>query len=52
MMYIVHDEPASPSVRVFYELYQDDAAFEEHERMLHVKRFLTERTQISAAIRL
>jgi quinol monooxygenase YgiN len=30
-------------VRVFYELYRDQDAFEAHEAMPQVRRFLTER---------
>jgi quinol monooxygenase YgiN len=45
LMYVVHREPAAPSVRVFYELYRDEAAFDAHEQMPHVRRFLSERAQ-------
>ncbi len=38
----VHDEPDQ---RVFYELYTDRDAFEEHERQPHVRRFLAARDQ-------
>ena len=31
LAYVVHHEEASPLVRVFYEVYQDREAFEEHE---------------------
>ncbi len=43
LMYVIHRDPASPDVRVFYELYRDVEAFDEHERMPHVQRFLTGR---------
>jgi quinol monooxygenase YgiN len=45
LVYLVHREAASPGVRVFYELYQNVEAFEAHEGMSHVQRFLTERTE-------
>jgi quinol monooxygenase YgiN len=34
--------------RIFYELYLDRDAFEEHERQEHVRRFLDEREQYLA----
>jgi quinol monooxygenase YgiN len=43
LSYIVHTEPASPGIRVFYELYRNEAAFEAHEEGAHVQRFLSER---------
>lgn len=43
LVYLTHREPETPSVRVFYELYRDVAAFEAHEDMPHVRRFLAER---------
>lgn len=43
LAYVVHRVESEPSVRLFYELYQDVAAFEEHERQPHVQRFLAER---------
>ncbi|HEV8626732.1 MAG TPA: putative quinol monooxygenase [Acidimicrobiia bacterium] len=43
LVYLTHREPGSSSVRVFYELYRDVAAFEEHETSEHVQRFLRER---------
>jgi quinol monooxygenase YgiN len=49
LAYIVHQEPSAPRARVFYELYRDVEAFEEHERQPHVRHFLAERTQYLAA---
>lgn len=40
LAYIVHQDEASNNVRMFYELYRDREAFEEHQRMPHVQRFL------------
>ncbi|MFE7562798.1 putative quinol monooxygenase [Kitasatospora sp. NPDC057500] len=45
LVYINHAVPDQPRVRVFYELYADREAFEEHERQPHVRRFLAERGQ-------
>ena len=45
LSYIVHTEPSSPAIRVFYELYRDEAAFAAHEEAAHVRRFLSERGQ-------
>jgi len=33
----------SPRQRIFYELYGDRAAFDEHERQEHVRHFLAAR---------
>ena len=43
LVYATHQVDGEPDVRVFYELYRDHDAFEEHERQDHVRRFLTER---------
>ena len=45
LAYIVHSEAGAPSVRLFYELYKDRGAFEAHEAMPHVRRFLDQRAQ-------
>lgn len=49
LVYVSHIPDGEPHVRVFYELYADHAAFEQHEEQPHVKRFLTERGQYLAA---
>jgi quinol monooxygenase YgiN len=36
---------STAQTRVFYELYRDRDAFEEHESQPHVRRFLAEREQ-------
>ena len=52
LVYAVHRvEGGGPEARVFYELYEDRAAFEEHERQPHVRRFLAEREQHTVAVR-
>ena len=43
LVYAVHRVEGEPNTRVFYELYRDRAAFDEHERQEHTRRFLTER---------
>lgn len=45
LVYLTHTERESPGVRVFYELYRDEAAFQAHEESKHVRRFLAERKQ-------
>jgi quinol monooxygenase YgiN len=45
LVYVSHVPDGEPDVRVFYELYADHDAFEQHEEQPHVKRFLTERGQ-------
>ena len=43
LAYLVHRDGSNPGVRVFYELYENEAAFETHETQPHVLRFLNER---------
>ncbi|WP_431047489.1 putative quinol monooxygenase [Streptomyces sp. P1-3] len=43
LVYVSHRVPEEPNVRVFYELYADREAFEEHERQPHVREFLQAR---------
>ncbi len=43
LVYAVHEVEGEPGIRVFYELYRDRAAFDEHERQEHTRRFLAER---------
>lgn len=45
LIYTSHKVEGRPSQRIFYELYRDEEAFEEHERQPHVRRFLQEREQ-------
>ncbi|MEU3567204.1 antibiotic biosynthesis monooxygenase [Kitasatospora sp. NPDC036755] len=45
LVYVNHAVPNEPHVRIFYELYADREAFEEHERQPHIRRFLAERAQ-------
>jgi quinol monooxygenase YgiN len=48
LIYTCHAVEDEANARVFYELYRDRAAFEEHERQEHVRRFLQEREQYLA----
>jgi quinol monooxygenase YgiN len=43
LIYAVHRVEGQPLVRVFYELYLDQAAFEAHEAAPHTRRYLAER---------
>ena len=45
LVYAVHTVPGEPLRRVFYELYRDRAAFEEHEQYPHMTIFLADRPQ-------
>jgi quinol monooxygenase YgiN len=48
LTYACHLVHSDPDARLFYELYRDRAAFEEHERTDHVRRFLAERDRCLA----
>jgi quinol monooxygenase YgiN len=45
IVYATHTVEGQPNLRVFYELYRDREAFDEHERQAHTRRFLAEREQ-------
>ncbi len=45
IVYATHTVEGQPNLRLFYELYRDREAFEEHERQDHTHRFLAEREQ-------
>ena len=48
LVYACHTVNDEPTTRIFYELYQDRAAFEQHESQPHIRRFLAERDQYVA----
>jgi len=48
LVYACHGVDGEPNARVFYEVYRDRAAFEEHERQPHVRHFLSERDRLLA----
>ncbi|MGH9029380.1 MAG: putative quinol monooxygenase [Acidimicrobiales bacterium] len=43
--YLVHAMRDEPGGRAFVEIYENEAAFERHEREPHTRRFLAERGQ-------
>jgi quinol monooxygenase YgiN len=47
-LYHCHRVDGDEGARVFYEVYRDRYAFDEHERQPHVRRFLNEREQYLA----
>jgi quinol monooxygenase YgiN len=49
LVYAVHEVERSPQERIFYELYQDRAAFADHEAQPHTRRFLAEREPLLEA---
>jgi quinol monooxygenase YgiN len=51
LLYAVNRVDDAPLSRVFYEVYADREAFEAHEETAHVKRFLAEREQYIANLR-
>ena len=51
LVYATHTVTNEPLVRIFYEVYQDHSAFEEHERQPHTRRFLSERDRYTSAVR-
>ena len=51
LLYVVNTVADSPLSRVFYEVYRDESAFNDHEATAHVKAFLEEREQYIAGLR-
>jgi quinol monooxygenase YgiN len=45
VLYATHRVADAPLARIFYEVYRDRAAFEDHLRQPHVVHFLEEREQ-------
>lgn len=45
LVYACHEVNDHPQQRIFYELYKDESAFQDHEAQAHTKRFLAEREQ-------
>jgi quinol monooxygenase YgiN len=43
LAYIVHGVPSAPMQRILYEVYRDEAAFEEHGRQPYIQDFEEER---------
>lgn len=51
LVYVTHRVEGAPLSRVFYEVYRDRAAFDEHERQPHVLRFLAGREKYVGSTR-
>jgi quinol monooxygenase YgiN len=51
LVYATHLVEGEPLARVFYEVYRDRAAFDEHERQPHTRRFLERRGEFVADFR-
>jgi quinol monooxygenase YgiN len=47
-LYLCHEVQGEESVRIFYELYEDEAAFRTHEEQPQVSHFLSEREELLA----
>jgi quinol monooxygenase YgiN len=43
LIYVNHLVEGEPNQRIFYELYRDREAFDEHERQPHTRKFLAGR---------
>jgi quinol monooxygenase YgiN len=43
LVYAVHSVPNAGMQRIFYEVYRDRMAFEDHQRQPHIRRFEAER---------
>ena len=48
-VYVIHLVPNAPMQRIFYEIYQDRAAFDSHESQPYVQRFAAERRALVLA---
>ncbi len=51
LVYATHTVADEPLARVFYEVYRDRAAFDEHEQELHTRHFLEQRAQYIESFR-
>ena len=45
VVYVTHGRPERTTERIFYECYEDEAAFDAHEAQEHTRRFLDQRDQ-------
>jgi quinol monooxygenase YgiN len=43
LVYVIHTVPKAPMQRIFYEVYRDRAAYEQHEKQPYVQRFVAAR---------
>ncbi len=51
LVYATHTVDGEPLARVFYEMYEDQAAKQAHEATEHVRAFLAERAELLAGRR-
>ncbi|WP_328408199.1 putative quinol monooxygenase [Nocardia sp. NBC_00403] len=51
LVYATNTVEGEPLSRIFYEVYRDREAFEEHERQPHTRRFLDQRNEYVASFR-
>ncbi|MBF6286896.1 putative quinol monooxygenase [Nocardia cyriacigeorgica] len=51
LVYATHVVEGEPLARIFYEVYRDREAFDEHERQPHTRRFLDRRGEFVADFR-
>lgn len=51
LVYATHTVADAPLSRIFYEVYADRAAFEEHERQPHTREFLDQRDKFVESFR-
>lgn len=51
LVYATNTVDGDPLARVFYEVYRDRAAFDEHERQPHTMRFLSAREKYVSGAR-
>ncbi|WP_040865704.1 putative quinol monooxygenase [Nocardia exalbida] len=51
LVYATHTVEGEPLSRIFYEVYRDRSAFEEHERQPHTRHFLSRRENYVASFR-
>ena len=49
LVYAVHSVPNAPMQRIFYEVYRDQTAYEEHKRQAYIQRFEAERAEFVLA---
>jgi len=50
LIYTAHRVEGAPLQRIFYELYQDRAAFDAHEQQTHTRRMLNDREKLLASV--
>src|SRR5580693_4847270 len=49
LVYVIHLVPNAPMQRIFYEIYRDRAAFEQHESQPYMQRFVADRRSLVLA---